>query len=133
MGCSIRRVVAIDERHLARLRQAGIRTRDDLLLACGDSCGRGAIAGATGIAVRLLHRWADVADLTRIRGVGHGYAELLTRAGVDGVDGLRTQDPQLLAARLASLHAGRPRSCPSAATVADWIDQARALARTVGH
>ena len=136
MGYPISVVGTMTESQRRRLREAGIRSTEDLLIACCDGCGRGAIAGATGIAVRLLHEWANVADLMRICGVGHTYAELLTAAGVRGVAELRAQDPSLLTARLASVHAAATaggKTAPSAAMVADWIQQAKTLPPTVSH
>ncbi len=39
-------------------------------------------------------KWANMADLMRIRGVGEEYSELLEAAGVDTVKELKTASPR---------------------------------------
>ena len=71
-----------------KLEAAGLRTTDDLLRAGATSKGREDLAAATGISGKLILRWVNRADLSRIKGVGEQYADLLEAAGVDTVPGV---------------------------------------------
>lgn len=112
-----------------KLHAAGIKTTDDLLNACKDTKGRKALAAATGVDEGKLLKWANMADLMRIRGVGKQFAELLEAAGVDTVKELRTRNATSLTAKLAEINHNRKLcgAMPSEPSVAEWIAQAKTL------
>jgi predicted flap endonuclease-1-like 5' DNA nuclease len=113
----------------ARLEQAGLKTTGALLKACADPKGRKTMAEKTGFSESLLLKWANMADLMRISGVGEEYSELLEAAGVDTVKELRNRNAENLAAAMAATNAQRKlvRLVPSAKTVAKWVAQAKEL------
>jgi predicted flap endonuclease-1-like 5' DNA nuclease len=118
-----------------KLRTAGIGTTADLLRLCGDAKGRKATAATTGLSESQLLKWANMADLMRISGVGQEYSELLEAAGVDTVKELRNRNAENLAAKMAEVNASRKltRTVPSEKAVAGWVEQAKSLDPLITH
>jgi predicted flap endonuclease-1-like 5' DNA nuclease len=118
-----------------KLRTAGIGTTADLLRLCGDAKGRKATAATTGLSESQLLKWANMADLMRISGVGQEYSELLEAAGVDTVKELRNRNAENLAAKMAEVNAVRKltRTVPSEKAVAGWVEQAKSLDPLITH
>ena len=118
-----------------KLRAADVSSIDALLEKGATPEGRSALVEQTGIdAVRVL-RWVNHADLIRVVGIGPEYAELLEAAGVDSVPELAQRNVENLVTALTETNDARSlvRQVPSAAEVADWIEQAKALPRVVAH
>jgi predicted flap endonuclease-1-like 5' DNA nuclease len=118
-----------------KLRSAGIVDSDTLLELCCTPGGRRDAAEKTGIGESQLLKWANMADLFRIKGVGPEYAELLEAAGVDTVKELRNRNAANLAAKCAEVNAAKKltRTVPSENVVAGWIEQAKELPPTIEH
>jgi len=68
-----------------KLSAAGITNTDILLERAASPQGRKAVAAETGIDEKKVLKFANMADLMRIKGVGEEYSELLEAAGVDTV------------------------------------------------
>jgi predicted flap endonuclease-1-like 5' DNA nuclease len=128
-GYSVSRIEGIGPAFAAKLVEAGVRTTGALLEKARDPKGRKALAEATGIDDGRILKWANMADLMRIRGVGEEYSELLEAAGVDTVKELRTRKPENLAAKMAAVNGERKlvRQLPSGSVVARWVEEAKAL------
>ncbi len=135
MSYKIREVEGIGPTYAAKLESAGIKTTDDLLSCCCDPKGRKSTAEQTGLGESVLLKWANMADLMRVHGIGGEYSELLEAAGVDTVKELRNRNSENLAAALKAANEERKltRSVPSAAVVAKWIDAAKALEPKISH
>ena len=129
MGYKINEIEGIGPKHSERLGAAGIQTTDALLEACASPAGRKATAEKTGFGASQLLKWANMADLMRISGVGEEYSELLEAAGVDTVKELRTRNADNLAAKMAEVNGAKKltRSVPSAKIVAKWVEQAKTM------
>lgn len=125
----IAEIEGIGPSYAAKLQTSKIGTTSDLLKACADPKGRKALAQATGIEEGRLLKWANMADLMRIKGVGKQYAELLEAAGVDTVKELKQRVAANLAAKMAEVNASKKltRAVPAEKMVAGWIEQARSL------
>ena len=119
----------------AALRDAGINTVDQLLDTACDKRGRTSLAEKTQISESRLLKWANMADLFRIRGVASQYAELLEGAGVDTVKELRNRNADNLAATMKEVNEQKNlvRKTPSATVVASWVNQARVLPPKITH
>ena len=93
------------------------------------------MAAASGIDAGRLLKWANMADLYRVEGIGPEFAELLEAAGVDTVKELRTRNPDNLAERMAAVNEEKKltRRLPSAMVVSRWIHGAKALPAVVTH
>lgn len=119
----------------AALRDAGINTVDQLLETACHKRGRQVLAEKTQIAESRLLKWANMADLFRIRGVGSQYAELLEGAGVDTVKELRNRNADNLAATMKQVNEQKHlvRKPPSATVVESWVKQAKVLPPKITH
>lgn len=112
-----------------KLTAAGIVTTAQLLEKCAAPAGRKALAEETGISDKLILKWANHADLFRVKGVGPQFAELLEAAGVDTVKELAHRKAENLAAKMAEVNAEKKlvRRVPVAAEVQKMVDFAKEL------
>lgn len=135
MNYKISEIEGIGPVRSATLAEADITTTEQLLEKCGAPTGRADVSKRTQISTALLLKWANMADLMRISGVGGEYAELLEAAGVDTVKELRTRRPDNLTAKMAEVNAEKMlvRALPTEANVADWVAQAGALTPMITH
>jgi len=129
MGYSIIEIEGIGPTYAEKLNAAGIKTTDAYLERAKDPKGRKALAEETGIDDKRILKWANMADLMRIKGVGEEYSELLEAAGVDTVKELKHRKPENLAAKMAEVNEEKKlvRQVPSETQVVKWVDQAKEL------
>ena len=108
---------------------AGIVTTAQLLEKCAAPAGRKALAEETGISDKLILKWANHADLFRVKGVGPQFAELLEAAGVDTVKELAHRKAENLAAKMAEVNAEKNlvNRVPVASEVQKMVDCAKEL------
>lgn len=118
-----------------KLRDAGIKDTDTLLELCCEKKGRKEIAEKSGLSEKQLLKFANMADLFRISGVGQEYAELLECAGVDTVKELATRNAANLTEKMAEVNAEKnlTRRVPNLAAVEDWVKQAKGLPAKITH
>ncbi len=93
------------------------------------------MSARTGIGEPQLLKWANMADLMRVNGIGSEFSELLEAAGVDTVKELRTRNAENLAEKMRAVNAARrlTRATPSAKTVKEWISHASRLRSVITH
>ncbi|MEM8737617.1 MAG: DUF4332 domain-containing protein [Planctomycetota bacterium] len=117
------------------LAKGEIATTDDLLTKCGSAKGREVIAKVTGLTEKELLKFANMADLMRIKGVGEEYSELLEAAGVDTVKELKMRRADNLTTKMEETNEAKKlvRSTPSESVVAGWIEQAKTMEPTITH
>jgi len=135
MGYKIDQIEGIGPASAEKLETAGIKSTDDLLKMCCDSKGRKSTAEKTGLTEKQLLRWANMADLMRISGIGGEYSELLEAAGVDTVKELRNRRADNLASKMSEINAQKKltRNVPSERQVAKWVEQAKSLEAVISH
>lgn len=116
-------------------KRAGITTTEALLEACKTPKQREELAAKTGFGEKLLLKWANMADLFRIKGVGEEYSQLLEVGGVDTVVELAKRKPENLHAALKEANDRKPmvRRMPTLEQVQDWVKQAKALPRMLKY
>lgn len=85
MAYKIAEIEGIGPAYAEKLEAAGVKTTDDLLNCAATPAGRKKLAEETDIPAKLILKWANHADLFRIKGVAGQFAELLEAAGVDTV------------------------------------------------
>ena len=131
----IEEIEGIGKVFAAKLTDAGIATTAALLKACADPKGRRTLAEKTAIDAERLLKWANMADLMRIRGVGKQYAELLEASGVDTVKELKHRNAANLVVKMAELNDTKKltRAVPAEKMVAGWIEQAKALSPAITY
>jgi predicted flap endonuclease-1-like 5' DNA nuclease len=119
-------ISGIDPKDATRLRKAGVRTTEALLKRSGNKASREQLAVAAGVDAEKLLRWAQRADLMRVKGVGSEYAVLLEACGVATIRDLRRRNPTALTAKLGDHNGRRPmvRRLPTEVMVNAWIEAA---------
>lgn len=129
MADKIEAVEGIGPKYGQVLGKHGIATTADLLKHAATPDGRKNLAEKTGIGDKLILKWANLADLMRINGVGTQYAELLEAAGVDTVKELRTRRADNLTTKLAEVKDAKKltRKSPTQGEVQKWIEEAAKL------
>ena len=129
MSYPIATIEGIGPVYADKLKKAGIRTTAALLERAKDPKGRKEVAAAADIDDGLILKWANMADLMRIKGVGEEYSELLEAAGVDTVKELRTRNAANLTKAMVEANAKRKmvRLLPSLSAVTKWVEQAKTL------
>jgi predicted flap endonuclease-1-like 5' DNA nuclease len=118
-----------------KLRSAVINDTDALLAACATPKQRADLAAKAGVSPKRLLKWANMADLYRIGGVGSEYAELLEAAGVDTVPELAQRNAGNLAAALKEANDRKKlaRRVPSETEVSKWVAEAKQLPRVIQY
>ncbi len=118
-----------------KLNQAGIKSVEHLLETGAKKAARVELAEKTEISEKLILRWINHADLSRIKGVRGEYAELLEAAGVDTVPDLARRKPDNLYAKIVETNEAKKlvRKLPTANQVAEWVEQAKALPRVIEY
>ena len=134
-SASVSEIEGIGPAYTKTLRDAGIKTTDDLLEAGATKGGRKELAEKTGITEKLILEWVNKADLFRIQGIGEEYSDLLKEAGVDTVVELSRRKPENLHATIVGINKakGLVRRTPTLSKVTDWVAQAKALPRKVEY
>jgi predicted flap endonuclease-1-like 5' DNA nuclease len=129
MPYKIEEIEGIGPSYAGKLSAASISTTDDLLAQCGDPKGRKSVSETTGVGEGVLLKWANMADLMRISGVGPQFAELLENAGVDTVKELRNRNSGNLAAKIKQINDEKnlANAAPAESVVEGWVAQAKEL------
>ena len=129
MAYKIDEIEGIGPAYASKLQAAGVKTTDDLLEAAAAPAGRKDLAEKTGLSTKQILKWANMADLMRIKGVGEEYSELLEAAGVDTVKELKMRRADNLTVKMAEVNEAKKlvRQTPSQTVVEKWIEQAKTL------
>jgi hypothetical protein len=126
---SLKKLDCLGPDAIESLRSAGIRTSDKLLESTKSAKAREALSLKTGIEPRELLRFANLADKLRVKGLGTGYCELLSRIGVKTVRELKYRNPAKLAAAMREENLKRKlvRLVPTEKAVGRWVEAAKKL------
>lgn len=118
-----------------KLRAAGITDTDTLLARATTRAARKVLAEATGLSEAQVLKFANMADLYRVKGIGSEFAQLLEAAGVDSVPELARRAAANLAAAMAQLNEQKKlvRRVPAETEVAGWIEHAKTLPRALEY
>ncbi len=128
-------IEGIGETYAPKLKAVGINTTEALLDRCANPKGRKELAEATDISPKLILKWANRADLMRIKGVGTQYSDLLEAAGVDTVPELAQRNAQNLYQAMVDTNEDKKlvRQTPTANQVKEWVKQAKELPRALTY
>lgn len=118
-----------------KFRSAGVASTDKLLENSKTKKQRSDLAESTGISEKQVLKFANMADLFRITGVGQEYAELLEAAGVDTVPELATRKPENLVVKMEEVNEVKSltRRTPSLKEVEKWVAEAKELPRVLEY
>jgi predicted flap endonuclease-1-like 5' DNA nuclease len=128
-------IEGIGESFAQKLQDAGVTTTEMLLDKGATPAGRKAVAEATGISETLILKWANRADLFRVKGIGEEYADLLEAAGVDTVPDLARRNAENLHEKLTAVNAEKAlvRRVPTLKAVQGWVADAKELPRKLTY
>ena len=131
----IEEIEGIGEKMGAKFREAGINSTDKLLAGTKTKKQRKDLAESTGISEKLVLKFANMADLFRINGIGEEFSELLEAAGVDTVPELATRNAENLTAKMEEVNVAKKltRRTPSLKEVEKWIAEAKTLPRMLEY
>lgn len=132
---SIISIEGIGDVYAAKLREVGIKSVEGLLKACATKKGRVGLAEKAGVSEKLILTWANHADLSRVKGIGPQYSELLEASGVDTVPELAQRNAANLMSKMEEVNEAKRlvRKLPTEKWVANWIEQAKALPRVLEY
>lgn len=132
---SLLKIEGVGESYSRKLQDAGIKSTKALLEKGATPQGRKEMAAQSGIGDPLILRWVNHADLSRIKGIGGQYAELLEAAGVDTVVELAQRHAENLHKHLAAVNEEKRlvRKLPNQTQVSTWVKQAKKLPRAVTY
>lgn len=128
-------IESISVKHAMLLENAGIEGQEELLSVCSDRKGRQQIAEQTGIHLKLILKWTRQADLSRIKGIGDEFAELLEHSGVGSAPALAQRDAESLLEelKLANQQVRLVKHMPSLNQLKAWIEQAKTLPDVIAY
>lgn len=129
MSYKINEIEGIGPSYAEKLEKAEISNTDHLLEHCATPAGRKATSASTGVGESHLLKWANMADLMRVKGVGRQFAELLEASGVDTVKELRNRNADNLAAKMKEVNDTKnlANATPADSVVEGWITAAKTM------
>jgi len=118
-----------------KLRAAGVKDTDSLLAHAKTPKMRKELAEASGLDEKKILKFANMADLYRISGVGSEFADLLEASGVDTVPELAQRNAENLAKKMEEVNEAKKltRRNPSVTEVEKWVAQAKDLPRALEY
>ncbi len=118
-----------------KLRAIGVRNIRSLLANTVTAEQRRTLAEKTGIGEAQILKFANMADLCRVKGIGAQFAELLEAAGVDTIPELAKRNAVNLAKAMLEINQARSlvRRTPTERQVTSWIEQANTLPRMLKY
>ena len=128
-------VEGIGEAYAAKLAEIDVTTIEQLLALGATPSGRKTLVEKTAISGKLILKWLNRADLSRIKGISTQYADLLESSGVDTVPELAQRNADNLYTKIVEVNEAKAlvRQLPSLSTVEDWIAQAKLLPRAIEY
>jgi len=135
MSYPINDIEGIGPKFTKMLKKVGVTQTKHLLNRGASKKGRKDLANESGLKDTQILKWANMADLMRIRGVGEEYSELLEAAGVDTVKELRNRNPENLREAMATKNAKKKlvRQLPGPKQVKSWVTHAKKLKPTITY
>jgi uncharacterized membrane protein len=129
----LKSVEGIGDVYRQKLLEAGITNVDELLEKGSTLQGRKEIVNQTGISEILIGGWVSAIDLSRVKGVGAQFGELLQAAGVTTVGDLAQQDAAGLHDQLVAVNQSKnlAREVPGVSQIEKWISEAKELPQVV--
>jgi predicted flap endonuclease-1-like 5' DNA nuclease len=128
-------IEGIGETYEMKLNEVGVNSVEELLKLCSSKKGRSDMAEKTGITEKLILKWANHADLFRVKGIAGEYAELLEASGVDTIPELKQRNAENLFTKMVEVNEEKKlvRNLPTQDQVEDWVKQAGDLPRILEY
>jgi predicted flap endonuclease-1-like 5' DNA nuclease len=135
MTIGVRKIRGIQEAQATKLIAQKIKNSEQLLNAATTPKARAVLAASAGISDKEVLELANRADLARVKGIGKVFSDLLENAGVDTVKELAQRRPDNLLAKLTEVNGDKKfaKRAPTMAEVTNWVEQAKALPKTLKY
>ena len=135
MTTPVKELKGMTDAVLSALTDKSITDNEALVTAAASPAERKALAADCGCEPADILALANRADLARVKGVSGVYSDLLEHAGVDTIKELATRRADNLHAKLIETNdsMGLTERPPTAAQVADWVEQAKALPKVLTY
>lgn len=126
---TIKNIECIGEKYGEKLCQCGISTLRKLRDMGATASGRQTISQITGIDEGLVLAWVNRAELSRVKGVGSQYADLLNWSGVQSIAALAKSNATLLYTQMTLANRSKMlvKQLPTYQAVMEWIQHAKVL------
>ena len=129
MADSVTTLKGMNAELAGKMKESGITNTDHLLDKAGTPAARRELAKAVGIEPSALLELVNRADLSRIKGIGGVFADMLEEAGVDSVKELAHRRPDNLQAKLEEVNGAKKLSTrtPNLDQCETWVAEAKEL------
>lgn len=128
---SLETIKGIGPGYATRFHEAGVAGINDLLEKTRTKEYLEVIVAKTGFTAEQVTEWREQADLTRVKGVGESYLDLLHRADVWTVAQFARGDADEIANRFQKIDIpGMPDQLPGKDQVSAWMREAKKLVRS---
>lgn len=116
---------------VSKLKDLEIKNSDQLLEASKTPALRKTLSQQIDISPQELLRLANSADLSRIKGIGGAFSDLLEKAGVDTVKELAMRRVDNLHAKISEINSEEDivKQAPSVGQIEIWVAEAKQLPR----
>jgi predicted flap endonuclease-1-like 5' DNA nuclease len=116
------------------LKKGGLTTASQVLRQGQTPEQRKALAERLGLSEKEVLTLVNRADLSRIKGIGPVYSDLLEYSGVDTVVELSKRVPENLHQKMSTLAAEHnTKRAPRIDEVKSWVEQAKTMERKVSY
>lgn len=134
MNYRLKELRTVSAGNAEKLDKEGLLTAAQLLRHGATPEQRKALSAKLGISDKELLTLVNRSDLSRIKGIGPVYSDLLEYSGVDTVVELARRVPENLHAKMVALAAEHnTKRAPRLADVQSWVEQAGKLERKVSY
>lgn len=128
-------IEGLDESMEQKLKSVGISTEEELVAASATGKDRAELSKKIDVTEKVILKWANRADLARVKGIGMEFADLLEAAGVDTIPELAQRKAENLLAKLTEVNGEYKfvKRLPTEKQLEDWIAQAKNLPRVIHY
>ena len=135
MAIAIRELSGMTNELADKLKARGVSNSDQLLEMSKTPKQRKELATQAEVKIRDILELANRADLSRIKGIGGVYSDLLEKVGVDTVKELATRRPDNLHAKIEKVNGDENivKQTPSPSLVESWVSQAKSLPKMLEY
>jgi nucleotidyltransferase/DNA polymerase involved in DNA repair len=125
----------ISDAAIKKLKALNIKDSDQFLEASKTPAQRKSLAKQVDVSLQEILRLANSADLSRIKGVGGVFSDLLEKTGVDTVKELAMRRADNLHDKITEINSKEAlvKQAPSIAQVEKWVSEAKSLPRGIEY
>jgi len=118
---------SIEPNYVAKMREVGIESSDDMMRLWADQPMRDSLVEKSGIPMDQFTKFVSMSRLARVKNVGPKYVDVLLAAGIDGPKSLFEFTPEALAKKLGEVKVEKNLTTPvpPLAEISNWFLDAK--------